>query len=296
MDFALATELYPEDYWYRSDAYLNMDSELDLIQVIQQLHGSLDPRTVFACFGKILGQHLPIKGLQLTLDKQKFVWGRHYGIELKHTINDNNDSFAITYQLSVPLNSAQKKLLQRLENMLIQPFNNALKYQAMSNQAMFDALTNLGNRYYYRQALDIALARANRKQGQVSLVILDLDKFKQLNDVHGHKAGDYVLVGFAALISEAIRNTDQAFRIGGDEFVIITQGNADAAAIICQRIIDMMPKHAELTEYNIQCSLGIAQSLPQQQAENLYERADKAMYAAKAAGRNCFRVCENSII
>ncbi|MGI2227579.1 GGDEF domain-containing protein [Shewanella frigidimarina] len=293
MDFSIATELYPEDYWYRSDAYLNMEPELDLIQVIQKLHGSLDPRTVFACFGKILGQHLPIKGLQLSLDKQKFVWGRHYGIELQRTINDNQDTFIITYQLSVPLSSAQKHTLGQLEGILIQPLNNALKYQNMSNQAMFDALTQLGNRYYYRQALDIALARANRQQGQVSLIVLDLDKFKQLNDVYGHKVGDYVLVGFAALINEAIRNTDQAFRIGGDEFVIITQGNAQAAEIVCQRIIDMMPKHSELTEYNIQCSLGIAESKQQQQAENIYERADKAMYSAKAAGRNCYRICAN---
>ncbi|MBB1437458.1 GGDEF domain-containing protein [Shewanella sp. SG41-4] len=293
MDFALATEFYPDDYWYRADAHLNMESALDLVQVIQQLHGSLDPRTVFACFGKIIGQHLPIKGFQLTLDKQKFVWGRHYGIELKHTINDNDDTFILTYQLSVPLSSTQKKLLQQLESMLIQPLNNALKYQNMSTQAMFDALTGLGNRYYYRQSISTALARANRQQGQVSLVVIDLDKFKQLNDLHGHKAGDFVLIGFAELINEAIRNTDQAFRIGGDEFVIITQGDIQAAEIVCQRIIEMMPKHSQLTEYDIKCSLGIAESLPQQQAENLYERADKAMYAAKAAGRNCYRISQN---
>ncbi|QDE31828.1 GGDEF domain-containing protein [Shewanella polaris] len=289
MDFSIATELYPEDYWYRSDTYLNTESELDLIQVIQQLHGSLDPRTVFACFGKTLGQHLPVKGVQLTLDKQKFVWGRHYGIELQRTVND---MFYITYQLSVPLTPSQKQTLERLESVLVQPLNNALKYQNMSNQAMFDALTNLGNRYYYRQAIDIALARVNRRQGQVSLIVLDLDKFKQLNDVHGHKVGDFVLVGFAELINQAIRNTDQAFRIGGDEFVIITQGGSHAAANVCERIIEMMPKHAELTEYNIQCSFGVAESLPQQEVEDLYERADKAMYAAKAAGRNCYRICD----
>ncbi|MCL1114184.1 MULTISPECIES: diguanylate cyclase DgcS [Shewanella] len=290
MDFALATELYPEDYWYRSDTYLSADPELDLIQVIQQLHGSLDPRTVFACFGKIVGQHLPIKGLQLTLDKQKFVWGRHYGIELQRTIADKQDLFNMTYQLTVPLSNIQMVTLSRFESMLIQPLNNALKYQSMSKQAMFDSLTGLGNRHYYHQAIGTALARANRHQGKVSLVVIDLDKFKQLNDIYGHKAGDFVLVGFAELINEAIRNTDQAFRIGGDEFVIITQGDTQAAEIVCQRIIDMMPKHAQLTEYDIKCSLGIAEAIPEQHADNLYDRADKAMYAAKAAGRNCYRI------
>jgi len=290
MDFSIATELYPEDYCYRSDVCFNIESELDLVHVIQQLHASLDPRTVFACFGKILGQYLPLKGMQLPLEQQHLTWGQRYGIELQRTINYNQNAFTITYQLSVPLSQSQTQLLQQLESLLIQPLDNALKYQNMSNQAMFDALTNLGNRYYYRQAIDIALARANRQQGKVSLIVLDLDKFKQLNDLHGHKVGDYVLVGFAELINQAIRNTDQAFRVGGDEFVIITQGDVHAAAIVCQRIIDMMPKHTELTEYNMQCSLGIAESLPPQEAENIYERADKAMYCAKAAGRNCYRV------
>ena len=292
MDFASTSELYPEDYWYRSDAYLNMDLELDLVQVIQQLHGSLDPRTVFACFGKILGQQLPVKGLQLTLEKQKFVWGRHYGIELQRTIADKQDQFNMTYQLAMPLSKTQTATLNRLEAILIQPLSNAIKYQNMSKQAMFDSLTGLGNRYYYTQAISTALARANRHQGKVSLVVIDLDKFKQLNDIYGHKAGDYVLVEFAELINEAIRNTDQAFRVGGDEFVIIAQGDTHAAEIVCQRIIDMMPKHAQLTEYDIQCSLGIAEAIPEQHADNLYDRADKAMYAAKAAGRNCYRISE----
>ncbi|UAL45043.1 GGDEF domain-containing protein [Shewanella inventionis] len=292
MDFASTSELYPEDYWYRSDAYLNMDLELDLVQVIQQLHGSLDPRTVFACFGKILGQQLPVKGLQLTLEKQKFVWGRHYGIELQRTIADKQDQFNMTYQLAMPLSKTQTATLNRLEAILIQPLSNAIKYQNMSKQAMFDSLTGLGNRYYYTQVISTALARANRHQGKVSLVVIDLDKFKQLNDIYGHKAGDYVLVEFAELINEAIRNTDQAFRVGGDEFVIIAQGDTQAAEIVCQRIIDMMPKHAQLTEYDIQCSLGIAEAIPEQHADNLYDRADKAMYAAKAAGRNCYRISE----
>ncbi|UCX05143.1 GGDEF domain-containing protein [Shewanella sp. HL-SH8] len=294
MDFAIATELFPEEYGYRSNTYLRMEPELDLVQVIQQLHASLDPRTVFACYGKIVGQHLPIKALQLFTADQKFTWGRHNGIELVRHIKTESDTLKIHYYLSVPLSPIQMKLLNHIEALTLQPFSNALKYQQVSNQAMFDALTGLGNRYYFRKSMHKSIARAQRKQGHVSLIVLDLDKFKQLNDQFGHTVGDKVLTGFAALINDAIRDTDQAFRIGGDEFVVITEGGSPAASLVCQRIIDNLPLHPELMEYNVKCSLGIAQSRAKEDLTTLYERADKAMYSAKAAGRNCFRICADT--
>jgi len=291
MDFAIATELFPEDYWYRSNAHLHMEPELDLVQVIQQLHASLDPRTVFACYGKVVGQHLPIKALQLFVGEHKFSWGRHHGIELIRSIKSESDTIRLHYYIAVPLSPIQMKQLNHIEALVLQPFQNAMKYQQMSNQAMFDALTGLGNRYYFRKVIHKSIARAERRQGHVSLIVIDLDKFKQLNDQFGHSVGDNVLTSFASLINESIRDTDQAFRIGGDEFVIITEGNTDAASIVCQRIIESLPLHSHLNDYGVKCSLGIAQSRKTDSLSTLYERADKAMYQAKAAGRNCFKVC-----
>lgn len=293
MDFALATELYPDEYWYHSDASVSYESEFDLIKIVQQLHASLDPRTVFACFGKIVGQSLPIKGIQLTLDNQKFTWGRRNGLEMQRVIKNAQYELVLTYQLSTPMNVSQTNMLAKIESFILQPFNNAVKYQTMSNQAMFDSLTKLGNRHYYRQAINHALARTNRKQGKVSLIVIDIDKFKQLNDQFGHQVGDHVLSEFAELLNQAIRNTDQAFRVGGDEFIIIAQGDTQAAMVLCQRILDAMPLQPTLTKYDVKCSLGVAQAFPKQQQEDLYFRADKAMYAAKAAGRNCYRICDN---
>lgn len=289
MDFALATQVYPEEHWYQSDSYLKDEPEFDLIQVIQQLHASLEPRTVFAYLGKLLGQHLPIQGLQLSVERQKLSWGRHNGIGLQRMLTYNDTSILCQYQLSAPLSPMQMNQLEKIEPLFAQSFSNALKYQHMANQAMFDALTGLGNRHYYEQSIHNALARAQRKQGQISLVVLDLDKFKNLNDKFGHKLGDSVLSEFAKLINQAIRNTDQAFRIGGDEFVIIVQGDEPAATILCQRILALLPTNELLKQFSVHTSMGIAEAKNAASAAQLYDHADKALYAAKAAGRNCFK-------
>ncbi|MCL1143351.1 diguanylate cyclase DgcS [Shewanella gaetbuli] len=294
MDYAIATELHHEEYWFRAESPIQAASELDLVQVMQQFHASLDPRTVFACYGKIIGQYLPIKSLRLYIDDQKFTLGRNNGIELVREINTEQNSYKVHYFLTLPLTPTQTTQLAQLESIVLPAFYNAMKYQKMANQAMFDELTGLGNRYYFKKCINKSLARAKRQQGKVSLIVLDLDKFKQLNDTFGHIIGDEVLCAFSNLINDSIRDTDQAFRIGGDEFVIVTEGDADAASLVCNRIINQLPLQPELTVYNVKCSLGVAESSENDLLKSLYSRADHAMYCAKAAGRNCFKVAENS--
>ena len=237
MDFGLVTTLYPDEYNYQTDAYSPTSSPVDLVQVIQQLHATLDPRTVFACYGKVLGQHLPIQGVRLQSEQYKLSWGKRYGISLKRQIICGGTPLTLQYQLLTPLTPSQSLCLQEIEPLLLQPLLNAMQYQEMSMQAMFDALTGLGNRHYYSQSLKNAVARAQRKQGNVSLIVLDLDNFKKLNDKYGHKCGDYILKEFGDIIRSSIRSTDQAFRIGGDEFVVIVQGNIHAAGLLCERIV-----------------------------------------------------------
>lgn len=290
MDFGLATVLYPEEYGYQADIYSPNAPPLDLVQVLQQLHASLDPRTVSACYGKMLEQYLPIQGVRLLSNVHKLTWGKRYGISLKHQLICNGVSLNIQYQLLTPLTPSQSALLQELEPLLQQPLANAILYQEMSTQAMFDSLTGLGNRHYYNQSLKKAIARAHRKQGVISLVVLDLDNFKQLNDKFGHKCGDYILKEFGDVIRNTIRNTDQAFRIGGDEFVVIVQGTIQAASLLCERIVTGTNQHHCFNQFGVSCSLGAAESNDILEAEQLYELADKALYQAKASGRNGYKL------
>lgn len=295
MDFGLAPQLYPEEYRYTpmggAEESLPTLDQGALVAIIQQLHSSLDPRTVFACFGKTLGQYLPLAGIQAQLADTAFSWGRRSGVSLRrHLSSEAFPGSTIDYRLTEPLTPVQIRSLQTLESMLIQPLLNAISYQKMSEQAMFDSLTGLGNRHFYGQAIKNAVARANRHQDKLALIVLDLDNFKQLNDSYGHQFGDAVLRQFGALIKAAIRNTDQAFRIGGDEFVVIVRGELDSAAILCERVLAKLNKGSFFSRNHIRTSLGAAQILVGENQDNLYERADKALYQAKAAGRNCYRL------
>ena len=116
-----------------------------------------------------------------------------------------------------------------------------------------------------------------------------MDNFKTLNDVHGHQFGDTVLADFGRLLTKSIRNTDQAFRVGGDEFVVVVRGDLAAAEILCRRVLHAMCGLPRFDKHQVQTSLGIAQWKRDETACSLYDRADKALYRAKAAGRRCYR-------
>lgn len=294
MDFGLATELYPDEYRYQTEIYSANIPPLDLLQLVQQLHSSLDPSLVFANYGNLLGQHLPVQGIRLLHDNHKLSWGKRYGISLKRHLLSPSETFTLQYQLVAPLTPSQLSILEEAEPLLLQPLLNAIQYQHMSTQAMFDSLTGLGNRHYYSQSINNAIARVQRKQNDIALIVLDLDNFKQLNDKFGHKCGDYILKEFSDIIRASIRNTDQAFRIGGDEFVIIVQGNKFAARLLCERIIVATNAHTCFNQFSVSCSLGAAQAEGHITAELVYELADKALYQAKAAGRNCYKLHSSS--
>jgi diguanylate cyclase len=151
-----------------------------------------------------------------------------------------------------------------------------------------DALTGLYNRRRGEELLSQALARQARDGLPLSLLLLDLDHFKRINDEHGHAVGDAVLRHFARTTEDALRSTDQAVRWGGEEFLLLLQG-ADADVPL-QRLhlavassVVHLPEGGEL-RYSY--SGGLVRAQPQMQAERLLELADAALYRAKTAGRN----------
>ncbi|WP_108946020.1 diguanylate cyclase DgcS [Shewanella halifaxensis] len=293
MEFGLATESLPIEYRKPMGAGIATLSEVDLVDIIQQLHQHLDPRSVFACFGKIMGQHLPLYGICLEHKGQLLHWGQQQGYAIEQKLSFAERQFTINYMLKAPLVPSQTQRLIQLQKLVLQPLFNALQYQEMSQQAMYDALTKLGNRHYYRESLRKEIARAERNQQPLSLIALDLDNFKQLNDDFGHQLGDNALIEFAELLNATIRDTDLAFRIGGDEFTILLQADSQVAALLCQRILDALANHHYLEKYQVSTSMGIAQWCTNDSEQSLYARADNALYKAKAAGRQCFQTDSN---
>src|SRR5690606_17441875 len=165
----------------------------------------------------------------------------------------------------------------------------------LERMSRVDALTDLANRRQLEERLALALKRLQRHGTPVSLMYLDLDRFKQINDSHGHAAGDDVLRAFAARLRDVVRETDLVARAGGDEVVILIEDAAPGAAEeVARKVVasTTRPIDAGGTSITVATSIGIAHALRPTAAETLMEAADAALYAAKKAGRNRYQVAE----
>ena len=176
--------------------------------------------------------------------------------------------------------------------------------QRIAFLAHHDALTGLANRAALIQKIDEAAARQRRLHEPFTLLLLDLDRFKQVNDTLGHPAGDALLIEVATRLKALLRETDVLARLGGDEFAIIQAGETDqrdAAKSLAERVIAVLGRPFEIDGGNISIgtSIGVALATAEGSgADDLLKMADLALYRAKAAGRNgyCFFAAEMSEI
>ena len=151
--------------------------------------------------------------------------------------------------------------------------------------AVLDPLTGLYNRRFVEDRLRAEIARAERRREPLMVLLLDLDNFKQVNDRFGHAAGDSVLTELAQRIRKAVRASDFAVRMGGDEFlVLLPECPPENVQVILSRLAPFdMDFGGE--KISVSCSIGYAQHQAGEIASELVRRADQALYAAKAAGR-----------
>lgn len=149
-----------------------------------------------------------------------------------------------------------------------------------------DELTGLGNRRSLNRHLAQALSQADRQQTDLTFVSLDIDHFKQVNDTHGHDAGDAVLQRVAATLNRVIRASDCAFRQGGEEFSVISVTTFRGSAIFAEKIRLAIEDSHRGGEVPITVSLGVSMARIGDAAEKLVKRSDEALYKAKESGRN----------
>lgn len=159
---------------------------------------------------------------------------------------------------------------------------------AITELTRTDPLTGLANRRYFMEILEKEVSLARRHQVPLCLIMADLDYFKQINDTYGHGAGDQVLQAFARLLQQNIRKEDLSARYGGEEFIIITPHTAlNKAHIVAERIRQAQESlRLPGIEGRVTASFGICQLLPNDDHDSFISRADKALYQAKAEGRN----------
>ncbi len=185
---------------------------------------------------------------------------------------------------------ANQQLQAELAKAKAELHDHAKRIEVHMAEARTDALVGVGN----RRAFDEELARryaAWRRQGTtLSLLIIDVDHFKRLNDTHGHQAGDEVLRGIGRVLAANIRDMDFVARYGGEEFAFILPGigieGAKSAAERIRTAIAAATFPFEGKTLSVTVSLGVAELAPGDTVASLLERADSALYAAKSNGRN----------
>lgn len=161
-------------------------------------------------------------------------------------------------------------------------------YRRADRLAQTDPLTGTWNRRLLPDHLDDALRRLANDDEPSSLVVLDVDHFKAINDRHGHARGDEILVRLGELLQTTVRDEDQVFRYGGEEFVIVLpEHQITAAQTLAERVRRTVEAFGEQTGLGTTVSLGIAELQPGESGDAWLERADQALLYAKQQGRNC---------
>lgn len=161
--------------------------------------------------------------------------------------------------------------------------------EALLKQATHDALTGLKNRARIREILADQMKTAQQAGSPLGVIMLDLDKFKQVNDVHGHAAGDLVLIAASERVQNVLDESDAVGRYGGEEFLIVAPKAPEDLAALAERVraaiaAEPVPSGAALL--TVTASLGYASYCPKVDAETLLRAADEALYRAKHQGRN----------
>lgn len=178
-------------------------------------------------------------------------------------------------------------------NHKIGQFNRILaeKNAELERLSETDHLTGSYNRLKLDRELQQELERAHRYQRPLSVILFDLDLFKQINDQHGHPVGDKVLVAIAALVRQQIRQHDRCGRWGGEEFLILCpETTVEQAAQLAEKLRGALAQHRVLDLITVTGSFGVASLQPAESVAGLIQRVDQALYDAKHAGRNSLRL------
>jgi diguanylate cyclase (GGDEF)-like protein len=219
--------------------------------------------------------------------------GEEQGHQIHYHLNQGDLRLGdLTFYRQERFQDSELGALEYLLGSLLFPLRNALLYREAQNNALRDALTGVGNRNALDRALVRELELARRTQQPLSLLMLDLDHFKRINDRFGHSVGDDVLRQTARTLGNSLRSMDMVFRFGGEEFcVLLSATGHEAAHIVAERLraaVETQAQMAGAIPLPVTLSLGLATLRDVESPSCLLLRADRALYQAKAEGRNRF--------
>ena len=257
------------------------------------LQSTLDIEQLLQLFLGELKSSVELDGLQYVNEHQKLqlLSGHKASHSCGYRLITANDHLGeIVFYRNTRFSDQHLQAIEVMLSALICPLRNALTYRDALMASLTDPLTGAGNRIAMNNALEREINLARRFGQALSLLVMDIDKFKQINDQYGHGAGDALLKNLVTTIVKINRNTDLTFRYGGDELVILlNRTNADGALVIAERLRKAVqtlaiPFGEEMLGTTI--SIGVTSFSEQDTAESMFNRADKALYLIKSEGGN----------
>ncbi|WP_454866414.1 GGDEF domain-containing protein [Pseudomonas umsongensis] len=262
-------------------------------QLNLQLQTSLEPQRILGLFYREIQRLVPLDALiyQHKSSDLRLEFGQRGHHSISYSLSHEGEHLGeLIFRRNQRFSEQEQANLESLLAALLYPMRNTLLYRAATQSALRDPLTDTGNRIAMDQTLQREIELARRHMQPLSLLMLDIDHFKRVNDTHGHSAGDDVLKAVAASIKNQLRNVDMVFRYGGEEFLILLSNTSrEAAALVGERLrraaqAEDYPADGHTVELTV--SLGCSTLLPGESAESLLRRADSALYVAKREGRN----------
>ncbi|HIF9126766.1 GGDEF domain-containing protein [Photobacterium damselae] len=270
-------------FTHQKSSFLGADTRL---LFLQQLQGKLDLYDVFQIFTQEIDKYIDVSKLSWHFDNEcaliKSTDMPKYHTYCFSLSFDERVLGELHYQTPYTLEPEEQTLLHHYHRLFAGSLNNALEFRRIKKMALRDHLSDLGNRACFEQDIHHALAISERRAVGLTLVIFDLDNFKQVNDRYGHLNGDKVIRSFSKALKESVRASDRCYRLGGDEFIALLQPSTEQSAEkVTLRVIEALSIYPILQHFNIGTSFGYANYHDGDTSASLIERADRRLYYHK---------------
>lgn len=262
------------------------------LELSNKLQTTLELESVIELFSEGIGQDIPHDGV--TYQPCPSDTTLTFGLRAHHSLNYNlkvleEDLGVLSLYRGQRFSNTEIEQLENLLAILLYPLRNALLYREAVQSAFMDALTGVKNRAAFDSNFKREIEISRRRSSKLSLIVIDIDFFKRVNDRFGHTVGDLVLKNVAQAVEATIRCSDALYRYGGEEFVVVLNGtDREGAQLLAERIRQNVeslhfssPKGLSVT-----LSLGVTTTQKDDTCKGLFERADAALYQAKDIGRN----------
>ncbi|MGE8337224.1 GGDEF domain-containing protein [Pseudomonas laurylsulfatiphila] len=258
-----------------------------------QLQTSLEPQRILGTFYREIQRLVPLDALCYLhkISDLRLEFGQRGHHSISYSLSHDGEHLGeLIFRRNQRFSEQEQGNLESLLAALLFPMRNALLYRTATQSALRDPLTGTGNRIAMDQTLQREIELSRRHLQPLSVLMLDIDHFKLVNDTHGHSTGDDVLKAVAASIKNQLRNVDMVFRYGGEEFLILLSNTSrEPAAMVGERLRFAVQSEEYLADGHtilLTVSLGCSTLLPGESADSLLRRADSALYVAKREGRN----------